>query len=339
MEKFNNYYESVEVATSKKYLKVCGYDISLMAPFEIDMASFDSVSSDIPSTSMDSIDESDDVVGFDGCVEFVESEQDKLVWSEDAKRLSIFGKVEHYKKGYALIYKGVQVAEYLRQMDGQITTHGSAVRFPNGKAVIIMGNSGAGKTSTAISLCKNYGAELIGNDQVIFDIKDGLKVVGGTKDLIVRKKITQQNFPELAHLFDSKENSWKSKRRLKPADLDINICDEPTEVCAVVWLHLDSDQDELTHMKKIDSSDIVDSLNISERLSRQISGVQSPLIDDSGSIRSFGLSLDNDITRKNRLSAIEKFRETGIYYIFSSKLEDVSESIKHLTEFKEEKND
>ena len=42
-------------------------------------------------------------------------------WDEALKTLSVLGKSADYQTGHALIYKSIQVAEYLRQMDGQPT--------------------------------------------------------------------------------------------------------------------------------------------------------------------------------------------------------------------------
>lgn len=335
-ENTNKFYEKREEISFTKEATACGYKIGITSPFDFDVTSAESISSDIPDFEI-SNPENKDNNEFQGQITFIESTDNNLLWDEESKTLSILGKSADYASGHALIYKSIQVAEYLRQMEGQLTTHGSAVRFSNGKAIIIMGNSGAGKTSAAISLCQNYGAELIGNDQIVFDTKDNLKVVGGTKDLVVRKVVTKQNFPELAYLFDTKENSWKSKRKLKPEELGIVACAGSSDVCAVVWIHLDADQTEPTYVKKILPVDIIESLNIAERFSRQISGVQSPLIDDHGVVRAFGISLDNDTTRKNRVTALEKFRETGIYYVFGSKIEEVSSAIQHLSEYEDGK--
>jgi len=331
LENYHNNQERREVVEHIEEASVCGYKIGITAPFRFDSRSFESMSSDVPDTTVCKL-ESKDGHAFDGNVNFVESEENGLSWNEESKTLTISGESSDYLSGHALIYKAIQVAEHLRQMDGQVTTHGSAVRFPNGKAVIIMGNSGAGKTSTIISLCRSYGAELIGNDQIVFDAKDNLKVIGGTKDVVIRKVATKQNLPDLAHLFSSQENSWKTKRTLQPQELNMGVCIEPADVCAVVWIHLDADRSEAIYMKRILPIDIVDSLNISERFSRQISGVQSPLIDDNGNVGAFGISLDNETTRKNRLHALEKFRETGMFYIFGSRLDEIGSAIQHLTE-------
>lgn len=331
LEKFTNTKESHENLNSVKESSICGYNIGINSPFKFKAESFSALSSDITDAVISNVENKDNHV-FDGNVNFIESEEDNIKWDEKNKTLTILGKSNDYKSGNALIYKSVQVAEYLRQLNGQLTAHGAAVRFLNGKSVVIMGNSGAGKTSAIVSLCQKYGAELVGNDQVVFDSKEKLQVVGGTKDLVIRKTATKRNLPDLANLFDPQENSWKTKRKLKPSELGINICKEPSDVCAIVWIQIDADMTEPTYVRKILETDVLDTLNLSEKFSRSISGVQSPLIDDSGKIRSFGISLDNDTTRKNRAIVLDKVRKTGIYYVFGSNLEEVSSAIKHLSD-------
>ncbi|MDD3301184.1 MAG: hypothetical protein PHR57_00150 [Patescibacteria group bacterium] len=330
-EKPLNTYESQESFDQVKESIVCGYRVGINSPFKFCTDSLDAISSDIPDAVINNLEKKDNK-NFDGNVNFVESSEDGLKWDEEKKELTIFGNPSCYESGNALIYKSVQVAEYLRQLDGQLTAHGAAVRFQNGKSVVIMGNSGAGKTSAVVSLCQKYGAELIGNDQVVFDSKEKLQAVGGTKDLVIRKTATKRNLPDLANLFDSQENSWKTKRKLKPSELNINICTEPSDICAIVWIQIDTDIAEPTYVRKILETDIVDTLNLSEKFSRQISGVQSPLVDDNGKVRSFGISLDNDKTRRTRVEVLNKFREVGIYYLFGSNLDEVSSAIKHLSE-------
>ena len=59
-----------------------------------------------------------------------------------------------------------ELAVRLHENAGDIIMHASLVDY-QGKGILIVGESGAGKTTVALSLCKYLGAKLIANDRVL----------------------------------------------------------------------------------------------------------------------------------------------------------------------------
>jgi hypothetical protein len=72
------------------------------------------------------------------------------------------------------------VRSLLRHRDGKTTLHGSAIRL-GGRAIVFLGESGAGKSTCTAHLCKSLGAELLADDSVDIETAAGEHVVAPTQ--------------------------------------------------------------------------------------------------------------------------------------------------------------
>jgi hypothetical protein len=106
--------------------------------------------------------------------------------------------------GEELIHLAHLLIERRMQLDGYMTARCAAV-VREGVAALLLGKIGAGKTTTAIQLCREHGCQLIGNDLcVVGSSESDLQVIAGTRFFHLRYVSIQNNMPDLMHLF-SKE--------------------------------------------------------------------------------------------------------------------------------------
>ena len=80
--------------------------------------------------------------------------------------------LEQLQSGEILVYAALPFLEVLHQRRQVVTMHAAAVEF-GGRAILLLGKAGAGKTSLTLSLCRNHKARLIGNDVVKVGLVDG----------------------------------------------------------------------------------------------------------------------------------------------------------------------
>jgi hypothetical protein len=69
-----------------------------------------------------------------------------------------------------------------RYLQGGLSLHGSAVRFPSGEALVLVGDSGAGKSTTAMALVELQGAEFLADDIVPVDWQGETPLVSPVDD-------------------------------------------------------------------------------------------------------------------------------------------------------------
>ncbi|MCP1311568.1 hypothetical protein [Paenibacillus tyrfis] len=124
------------------------------------------------------------------------------------------------------------ISHYALQKDKKFVIHASSISL-DGKAKLIYGSSGSGKTITALTSCFKHSARLISNGSSVVKIINDQPVVVGThkKGLKLRQSSIKQAMPELADdLFsvDYDKSQFDRKRYVSPEDLGLmseqNFC-------------------------------------------------------------------------------------------------------------------
>jgi hypothetical protein len=304
---------------------MAGINVNIFAPFGLPQTSSGSFSNmGIPECVL-----SDQKQSAKYCVLFREAEETGIDWYPERKIAILRGKSEELNNGSALVFTALSVTEYVRQMNSELLTHGAAVRFPNGKSIIVLGNQGDGKTTLCYHLCKYLGCELIGNDQVIFGLREGvLTTIGGTKYITVRKTATSAHLKDLNHYFDEPSTlpDWKIKKNFVPEDLGLKTFSGESEVAGVIWIHLDYLDNEEVFIRRNTKTHLVESLNLTEKLARHINGGATPIVGNNG-LLGLSPSFDTPQTIRNRNTVISTIYEKGFYSVNGGNLPEILEQI------------
>lgn len=172
--------------------------------------------------------------------------------------------------GHMLVYASYPFVELQRQINSCVTAHAATVAL-DGKAVLLLGKVGAGKTSISIDLCRRYKAAIVGNDIVVIGLKNGeLCVKGGTKFFFLRYESVKRNLPDLLHFFPKNpEDTWLCKIKIKPEDIGVAVQQEKVMVEKVYMVHIDGSSSSL-FVKNDDT--LVTKLFLNENFSRYIRG-------------------------------------------------------------------
>lgn len=261
------------------------------------------------------------------------SKNEKLIYEE--KNMRINYPIEKVNE-LSLIYPGYILLEQARLHNRSVTCHSACVE-KDGKAILLLGKTGSGKTITAINLCLNYGYNMIANDRTILrDDEIGLEAIDGTKFIFLRYESIKRNLPSLLGLFTDKEidvnyrsqgkiiDTWRKKIRVLPQSLNMNICNTPTKIMKVIMLHVDENQSEL--ITNIDNS-LATRLYLNENLSATVRGLYTTFRDNRNIESLYIPSLDSENHYQVRRNIISKvINECEIEYV-SGSIFDVSEYI------------
>lgn len=142
--------------------------------------------------------------------------------------------------GETLLYAAYPLLEDQRQRNNWLTAYSAAVSIDDG-GILLLGKSGAGKTSVAVDLCRRYGAELMGNDLTILGLhNEDLIVKAGTKFLFLRYESVKKSLPDLLSVFPKTPTEpWLYKIKVKPQDVGVNTRVAPTLIRQVYNVHVD----------------------------------------------------------------------------------------------------
>ncbi|HEX8675475.1 MAG TPA: hypothetical protein VF710_26510, partial [Longimicrobium sp.] len=214
--------------------------------------------------------------------------------------------------GADLIFLSYLLLETQLQRLGFITLHGAAIER-DGRAAVLLGHSGAGKTSSAVTLCRDFGCRLIGNDLVIVGGLGELRAVSGTTHLRLRCSSVRRCLPELAHLFnDDTPDPWRAKKDITPEEAGIAVSRRgATDVTAVIFVHVDDGYGECV----VTQGDTwIHRGNLYENALRHIRATATPWL--TGKERRFGPyvpSLDDASVHATRTATLGRLLERSYY--------------------------
>ena len=217
--------------------------------------------------------------------------------------------------GQTIFYLGYPLMEVQRQGNQSATIHASCVAI-EGRGILLLGESGSGKTTVAIKLCRNADARLYANDLAIVGMDGkGLYCSGGTKFLHLRLESVSRSIPDLIRLFaESDEDSWLHKIIIEPEKLGIESGPAKCRIKSVYRVHVDETKRNL-HVSS--SDDMSARLNLNENLTRYIRNTTTtilggPRFDFIGDIP----SMDQPEFYRWRKEAMEiMFGDLGLLYL------------------------
>ena len=194
---------------------------------------------------------------------------------------------------------------------------------------MLFGKEGAGKTSTALGLCKWHGGSLVGNDLVQLGYDSGRKKItaqGGTKYFHLRYESIRRNLPEYLTLFPPmRTDPWLHKVFRMPDELGIPVQTAPTDVSRSYLIHVD---DTLQGLFVRPADNVVTRLYLNENLSRYIRGTSIALFGEELAYLGYVPSLDTEELFEKRRALIEHLLRNPPMMYVSGPLKDVAEYIK-----------
>jgi hypothetical protein len=221
------------------------------------------------------------------------------------------------QQGETVLYLGYPLIEAQRQRQGEVTVPCAAVSLQD-RGCLLLGKEGAGKTSTAIHLCRGQGARLIGNGLCLVRY-DGHQawLTGGTMSFHVRRVSAARSFPHVLPAFETTEiDPWLDKVFLPPADVGVECTNETSPLTDVFIVHIDEEQSELRvqHL-----TDISTWLVLNELTSRYIRATASCMLGGEGEeidLLEYIPSLDTPKLFAMRRALMKHlFNQLGIYYL------------------------
>ncbi len=200
---------------------------------------------------------------------------DRMAVDYNGKTATLDFPWELMRSGETILYAAYPFVECQHQAVGVVTAHAAAVSL-NEAGIMVIGKIGAGKTSTALELCRKFGAKLIANDLCLVGGEKGCGLLGGTKDFHIRLESAYRNLPDLVPFFPERHDidTWSNKAIFDPSELGVATQVDPVELKRVVLVHIDQTQQLNVQTK----NDLVLRLLLNENFSRYIRSTTTTLL-------------------------------------------------------------
>jgi len=259
----------------------------------------------------------------------LESDETGLFYDEQSRRVYLLGRAEDYIDGQSVAWVSYWLMEKQRQEKSFFTIHSSALAT-NGKGILLLGQSGAGKTSLLLDLCRKYPSTIVSNDLTVIrhDTESRkLMLVDGTKEIRLRLASVDRNFPALKHLFpENTTSAWESKVAVSPEDIGFKSEKEQPELRSIFEVYLDSKGTDSLLVRQERSIPI--RYRLYEDMSRIIRGSAISVFDNNQNFLGYMPSLDSEETHVRRVACIEEMVDNiGIISVSGGDINEVSEAI------------
>jgi len=241
------------------------------------------------------------------------------------KTVQVTMPLEQLQSGEILLYAALPFLEVLHQRRQMVTMHAAAVEF-GGRAILLLGKSGAGKTSLTLSLCRNHKARLIGSDVVKVGLVDSsVHACAGSKYFFLRQESIKRNIPDLLDLFpQSEKDPWTHKIYCSPERLGVSTCEGEVLITKSYLVHVDETMEELY----TSSADKMDTrLYLNENMSRYIRGTAIALFGQGSQFMGYVPPFDSSDFFNMRVGLTEALiSDTKMVYL-SGNLHDTCQFI------------
>jgi len=249
-------------------------------------------------------------------VRHIVAEQPSVSVDADLTVMTVAGPASEWT-AQELMFIAYLLLERQLQLRGLVTLHAAAVARDD-RAVLLLGKSGAGKTCTALRLCRTHGFALIGNDLCVVGSDGGsAQALAGTTHLRLRLTSVAKAMPELLPLFPTAHadtsDAWRTKIDVSPRHVGVRTATPmaPIEITAVVFVHVDGDYQGLVDRP---GADLVQRLDLYENAVRYIRGGSTPwLLERSLSYGPFVPPLDDHRTHARRTATLEQLLARARY--------------------------
>lgn len=226
-----------------------------------------------------------------------------------------------------ILYMGFHFLEKQFGEMGMCSCHSACVA-KNGKATLLVGEAGAGKTSLAVNLCNNYGYSMISNDMTLIGKEDDtIYAYGGTKFINLRLLSVQSNMPFLLYLFEnSNKDAWTNKISLMARDIDLKEEYEKMPIENVLFVHVDNRD----RFKQSNGDSWRNNFLLYQNTSSHIRGSAATFIDKKGYPIGFIPPFETKETYDKRKDLLNTINALDNYYYVSGSLEEIIDMINKL---------
>lgn len=113
----------------------------------------------------------------------LEGDKKSLRFDENTSTVILAGNANDFIDGQAVLWTSYWLMEAQRQESSLFTLHSSALKIGD-KGILLLGHSGAGKTTVMLDLCRKYNGQIVSNDLTII----GHESASGRLELINSKE-------------------------------------------------------------------------------------------------------------------------------------------------------
>ncbi|MGH3719436.1 MAG: hypothetical protein ACRDRI_11485 [Pseudonocardiaceae bacterium] len=194
-----------------------------------------------------------------------------------------------------LAYVTYTVTERARQQRGMVTAHAAAATDPGGRAVLLLGDKGAGKTSTLLALLA-AGYRFLGDDLVVLALTaEGLDAHAGRRRCAVRdpRAVFGYETKSLVHLGDP---------------------DAPPAAPVSLVVRLSIHPDTAPVLTPVGPLSLAERLRLAENLARYITGTPTPLRVEPHTYAPV-YPLDDPARAVTRATVIDRIGALGVRYL------------------------
>lgn len=243
--------------------------------------------------------------------------------SDGNKTLEIRGPLREISEASTIPFRAHFMLEQQLQEYSIFTSQGAGVS-KQGKAVLLMGKRGSGKTSISLELCRKYNYSLVGGDLVLTGLRKSKGYLFGGSKVFTLRFTTVKYYNTALQKYFKKKNSdeWTNKVNVYPKDLGISAENEPTKIIKAFYVHLKNNKSAPLYIRRIGGKEThyMGRLYLYEVLSRYIRGVCNPVVlGPQFNIGAYLPSLDSPAYHKNRVRLIDwLIKDLGFYYISGS---------------------
>ncbi|WP_163652957.1 hypothetical protein [Listeria sp. PSOL-1] len=248
-------------------------------------------------------------------------------FSPTTNKLTISGPFQSGKLTTSMYYACEYLAESLLTCENHsVLIHGAAIYSDQMKAAqLILGEKGAGKTSLTLTLCKQKGYQLIGNDVVRLRLIDSnLYTEGGSDWFLVRKTAVHSSeclsFLKPAFEASSKKqlDEWDIKKRITPSEIGIGTFQTLAPLKKCVYIRIDHHQ---SHVYQNLWENEQKQLILFENIGRRMNNQTTPFLDHNGYFWGDLPLIKNDENRKVRNEIMAAFDKMPIQKMFANSCE------------------